>query len=84
MGENTGGFRLTAEPIVPAQSSSEASNVKSRDSYLFKPQMKFSNHMFVAVMHEFTISSVVCGYHKYQHVWSAPIDGRDLAVAILD
>ena len=48
-------------------------------------------------MHEFTINSVIRGYHKYQRVWSAPIDGRDLqcerepgnpmdtsAVAILD
>jgi len=32
-------------------------------------------------MHEFAIASVVRGYHEYQHIWNAPVDGRELQCA---
>ena len=31
------------------------------------------------MVHEFTILSVVKGYHEYKDVWSAPIDGTELS-----
>ena len=31
------------------------------------------------MVHAFTVSSVVRGYHEYKDVWSAPIDGTELS-----
>ena len=31
------------------------------------------------MVHEFTVLSVVRGYHEYKDVWSAPIDGTELS-----
>ena len=30
------------------------------------------------MVHAFTVSSVVRGYHEYKDIWSAPIDGIEL------
>ena len=31
------------------------------------------------MVHAFTISSVVRGYHEYKDIWSPPIDGTELS-----
>ena len=31
------------------------------------------------MVHTFTVSSVVRGYHEYKDVWSTPIDGTELS-----
>ena len=37
------------------------------------------SHVPRKMVHEFTILSVVRGYHKYKYVWSTPIDGTELS-----
>jgi len=37
--------------------------------------------MCMQVMHTCTLARVVCGYHEYQHIWNAPVDGREIQYA---